>query len=299
MKKILFTISYVFAFFFVTSLTHIHAAEIAIESQDSSFHQGQQFVVNVTIDTQSENINAVDLKIHLPNFIDFIGFQDNDSLISNWVDSPTLSGDHEVTLSGISANGFSNLIDPFAPTTVQSTSIVKLLFVPTKSGTGYISLHDSSVYFNDGAGTEEKVGGFNLYISADDTYLDQKISFDYDQTPPLDFTPLLKKDPTMYNGKYFIIFDTKDKESGIDHYEVKEGNNDWKTAKSPYSLTDQTLAGTIVIRAIDKAGNTKTATITDTRINTKGSNIIAFLILIVLCLLLFRKKVMQKLLKDR
>ena len=54
---------------------------------------------------------------------------------------------------------------------------------------------------------------------------------------------------------HFLIFSTTDKQTGIDCYEIKEGEKDWKKEKSPYLLEDQTLRSIIKVRAVDKAGN--------------------------------------------
>ena len=76
-----------------------------------------------------------------------------------------------------------------------------------------------------------------------------------DKIPPEPFGILVLKDPQVFEGKYFITFNTQDKQTGIDHYEVKEGNKDWKIAESPYLLEDQKLQSIIKVKAIDKAGN--------------------------------------------
>ena len=62
----------------------------------------------------------------------------------------------------------------------------------------------------------------------------------------------------MFGGRYYIVFSTTDKESGLDHYEIFE-NGVWKRITSPYLLKNQSLlgVGAIQVRAIDKAGNTR------------------------------------------
>jgi len=76
-----------------------------------------------------------------------------------------------------------------------------------------------------------------------------------DSTVPEKFKSEIGQDPSVFGGKYFLSFSTTDKLSGIDHYEVKEGNKDFKEVKSPYVLEDQNLRGKIIVKAIDKAGN--------------------------------------------
>ncbi|HHE65575.1 MAG TPA: hypothetical protein ENL09_06080 [Bacteroidetes bacterium] len=90
-------------------------------------------------------------------------------------------------------------------------------------------------------------------------------------------------DPNIYDGKYFIVFSTVDKQTGLDHYEILEitpeelekikkedggianffnklfgkweEKSSWKEGESPYLLADQSLGSVIKVKAIDKAGN--------------------------------------------
>jgi hypothetical protein len=72
----------------------------------------------------------------------------------------------------------------------------------------------------------------------------------------------------MFNGKYYITFETKDKQSGIAYHEISEKpinfiflakpdikNLSFKKAESPYVLEDQSLRSYVVVKAVDKAGN--------------------------------------------
>lgn len=93
-----------------------------------------------------------------------------------------------------------------------------------------------------------------------------------DGTPPEPFEPEIAKDPSMFEGKYFLSFATTDKTSGIDHYEIIEADRrgyqrrttrkaEWKIGESPYLLEDQSLRSIIKVKAVDKAGNEKIAEI--------------------------------------
>jgi hypothetical protein len=90
-----------------------------------------------------------------------------------------------------------------------------------------------------------------------------------DSIKPEPFSVELVRDESVYEGKWFIVFNTLDKQSGIDHFEVYEtaienegfvfGKDGvasiWKDARSPYLLEDQSLNSVIRVRAYDKAGN--------------------------------------------
>jgi len=91
-----------------------------------------------------------------------------------------------------------------------------------------------------------------------------------DATPAEPFEPKIGKDPSMFEGKYFLSFLAIDKSSGIDHYEVREEKIDlfgtakvsgWEVNKSPYLIKDQTLGSLVKVKAVDRAGNERIAEI--------------------------------------
>lgn len=89
-----------------------------------------------------------------------------------------------------------------------------------------------------------------------------------DKFPPEQFTPEIMKDTTDGHSPFLLAFTTTDKQSGIDHFTVREedprefGFHIGSKVRSvniptvsPYVLQDQTLRSRIVVRAYDKAGN--------------------------------------------
>jgi hypothetical protein len=94
-----------------------------------------------------------------------------------------------------------------------------------------------------------------------------------DVISPEPFSVALGREDKTAEGKYFIEFNTTDKQTGLDHYEVIEETtadsklfrfgavtSPWVEARSPYVLKDQTLQRVIRVKAIDKAGNEYIAT---------------------------------------
>jgi len=69
---------------------------------------------------------------------------------------------------------------------------------------------------------------------------------------------------TEIEGKNYLVFITKDKTSGVEYYEVKEGKGSFAKAISPYLLKDQNLRSAIEVRAIDGAGNKRIVKFTPT-----------------------------------
>lgn len=54
---------------------------------------------------------------------------------------------------------------------------------------------------------------------------------------------------------------SNDKQTGIDYYEVKEGEGNWVKTESPYLLKDQARQSVIQVKAVDKASNERIETI--------------------------------------
>ena len=119
-----------------------------------------------------------------------------------------------------------------------------------------------------------------------------------DTEPPLDFVPVVIHDTQSYDGKYAIMFSTKDADSGIDHYEIKEGGGDWQAVTSPYVLKDQTLQGQVLVKAVDHIGNTKIEQVAlpiQEHPNTALVNLIAvLLVFIILCVIILCRRWLTK-----
>ncbi len=77
-----------------------------------------------------------------------------------------------------------------------------------------------------------------------------------DTTPPRRFLPELEKKEIRTNEKTNLKFWTSDIPSGIDFYEVGLDGKNFVKATSPYLLENLSLGRhTIIVRAVDKAGN--------------------------------------------
>jgi hypothetical protein len=117
---------------------------------------------------------------------------------------------------------------------------------------------------NDGLGTKVDTvkRSFNFFNSNESTVSEKVDFFIEDKSPPEDFLPSVGSDTEMFNGAHFVVFSTQDKESGINHYEVREGFwGEYVVAKSPHLLQDQSLRKTIYIKAVDNNKNKRVVTI--------------------------------------
>jgi len=288
-KKDVKIISRNFVFFFVLFsvlfFRIVDAAELTLYSKIQEIGLNQQFKVDLFLNTEGESINALEGKILFSNeLLELKEINDGGSIVSFWLDKPTTLNNtninnarndtnidmtrkdtndftHENTLkerqdvvfSGIVPGGFSG----------EKGLILSLVFKTKKEGKTFIEILDSKVLLNDGLGTEAKLKTENLLISINPNISVSEYVIPVDKEPPEDFKPEIVSDPNIFDGKYSLIFETKDKGSGIDKYFIYENTRkrtridtkDWMIAESPYLLKDQKLRSYIYVKAVDKAGN--------------------------------------------
>lgn len=231
----------------------IFAAEVYFSSPLKEFKVGDTVYFDIQIDPEGTSINAIEGDIIYPNdLLEYVDYYETDSLITGWVETPYNNG-NSLKFAGIISGGFTGLVEPVT-NTVLPGKIVRFVFMTKKEGKGSLSFVDTSVYENDGMGTklESHSLPYEFSVSLDAQDLE---SFSQDINPPEPFTPLVKRTERLFDGKYFLVFSAKDKETGIAYYKVKEGFSRWVRAESPYLLNDQSLRSNIRVIAVDKNGN--------------------------------------------
>ena len=214
---------------------------------------GQPFRVDVALDTQGDDANAIQGKVVFPpSLFTFQGINDGSSPVSLWIEPPHETSSGTIVFSGIVPGGFSG----------SANSVVGVMLVPVARGTGVIDVQNVELLRNDGqgspiaattAGQTITIGSFVAASSAEPLL---------SSTVPQKFIPIITQSPDLYNKEYFLVFSTTDKGSGINHYDVLEvpagaalgKNPQWVTAVSPYLLKDQTLSSDIYVRAVNNQG---------------------------------------------
>ncbi len=287
MKKYLFSLLIIF---FLIPL-YTEAASLSLDTTKEEYHLGDSFTANIVLDVDDVCINTVEAKITFPTGILYIeDFVTGDSLINVWVEQPSeieifnANDKGELYIAGGIPGGYCGKI-PGDPG--ESNLVGRVLFripsfyvgdtIPEKID---IRLVDAKTYINDGLGTEDKLKIKNLSLDLIRTVGTEAGDYNKfvknDKTKPEPFIIELLRDERMYQGQFFAIFSSIDKQSGIDHYEiielkslsmektlteklvdffVKPEEAEWKLAKMPYLLEDQSLRSVIKVKAIDRAGN--------------------------------------------
>lgn len=233
----------------------VFAAEIFLDAKNQSFAQGEEFLAQVFLNTEKESVNAIEGKVIFPvDLLEIREIRDGNSIINFWIDpvrscaSNGAEKPDSICFSGITPGGLSG----------PKELLFSIVFRAKKEGNGAIQTDGLMVLRNDGKGTPANVKVFPLQFSISQKSSSTSPAFESikDTELPEDFNPTIESDPNIFDGKYFLVFATQDKGSGIDHYEVREGEWGWfKVAESPYLLKHQSLDKKIFVKTIDKVGN--------------------------------------------
>lgn len=244
MKKIK-SIIFFFTLCMLLNFSSAKAAKFYVENAP-----GKNGQINVSLDTEGEDVNAVDLTLSFdPSVFTVQALSDGNSMVNFWIEKPVFSNSTgKIHFAGTTPGGF----------TGKQNLLTSVIIKPIKAGRGSFTIADAKTLLNDGNGTSAKVSegilSFDLLYPGD---------FAADIVPPESFTPVVARNQDVFDGNWFLSWSTTDKGSGIDHYEVMEvprgrsfePSGGWVSVESPYLLTDQSLRSDIYVRAIDRSGN--------------------------------------------
>jgi hypothetical protein len=286
MFRIRLPLAIVFCFIFVNQA---EAATIYIDPGVATLYRGDAITTSVRLmpdQNNSECINTVDAVIRYPDNIQPVDVSIGRSIFSVWVEPPTINKEEKtITFAGGIPNGYCGRVqgDPGFTNVIADIIFRSPGLQIGSSPSGNTALIDfapeTTVYLNDGQGTKAPLlalgSTLTLEPNAGPGIVDVwREEVQQDDILPEEFSITLEKDPVAFSGRYYIIFSTTDKQTGVSHYEVMEepssefsnftwGGTDapWVRETSPYVLKDQSLNSTIRVRAFDKAGNQYVATL--------------------------------------
>jgi hypothetical protein len=276
MKKII-----ILTIVYILTATNTYAANLYFETfatDDSS-----SYVVNVMIDTEGELVNAIEGEVLIPiSVLNIDKISDGDSSINFWLEKPRFNNG-KIYFSGITPGGFQG----------PDRLVFSMRVIELSKKVDVVEFGNVNLLKNDSVGTRiiSRSTKLSLPISTAST-----IEL-YDTTPPEDFEPSIISDLDIFNGKYMLVFATQDKESGVDHYEVKEGYfGDFNVVTSPYELMNQDADSVIIVKAIDNSGNERTVKFypPNHRSLYERYEIIVILVLVII-LYTYRKKWLKSL----
>lgn len=159
-----------------------------------------------------------------------------------------------------------------SPASVGGSSLRVLTLELAIEGPGTIGVTASNAqaFFGDGVGTPISISGFrNSFIALVGSEPSERDASQevrsQDTTPPESFAITIGRDSSVFNGKYFISFNTLDRETGVERYEVEEAPFASVVSNGTYVLKDQSMSSPIIVRAYDAAGNVREETLNNGR----------------------------------
>lgn len=255
-KKFLIAI---FAFIFLfLNFQHVFGAEVFIE-WPKEVGVNQQFQADIIIDTGDEKVNAVEGEFDFQRgFLGIKEISDGNSIVNFWIQRPKLTLDNKIIFAGIIPAGYSG-----------KGKIFSVVFKALKKGDAPVDFGNLRILLNDGSGTPVQTSSARALIKISNIKASEEILRvkPADSEPPESFQIYLSNDKNVFDGKWFIVFATQDKNSGINRYEVSEKKQgflnffrglQWTGAESPYLLDDQDLSSDVYVRAFDRAENYRT-----------------------------------------
>jgi len=268
-KPYLKLLSCLFVFCFVLFSVVVplaQAAELSLNSSQDTYSPNEIFKVEVRLKVESgENVTALEANIHYNNQdLQAKEFLTGNSILT-FVDQPKIIEKEElVSFSGIIPGGYSGRLpgDP-GLSNLLGTIVFEVLKTPNPD-TKIEILTNSQILLNEGQSDNSPVfGSLIIKINPQEVVFNPLNELEQtketDKIPPEEFKPEI----SQINNQYFLVFNTQDKQSGVDHYEIHESirkrtridTKDWVEAESPYLLKDQELKSYIYVKAVDKAGN--------------------------------------------
>lgn len=243
----------IFIFLFFPALAG--ASNFFFDSTSDKIYTGDTFIVQLKLSTADNSINAVEGNLSFDNEkLEVQEISAGGSIFSLWPKPAAASNaSGKISFVGGVMGGWRG----------ANAEILKIIFLAKEAGPADINFeNDSFLFLNDGNGTKTSytIEPFELLILERPAGQAPKDEWQpllkQDANPPESFDLIIDKSNSVFEGDYFVSFFTTDKESGVDHYEIKEGADGlFINGDSPYRLRDQSLRGIIQVKAVDKAGN--------------------------------------------
>jgi hypothetical protein len=234
------------------------AATIKVSSE-SSVYAKDVSILNVFIDTEDEVINSLDGYVILSdnnkgNF-EIKDLSLVNSVFNLWPRKPSLQESNKIYFVGGLPGGIKG----------NNLLLFKIIVKINEPGNFSISPENLKAYLNDGLATSrsivKNVSTISISESRNSPQDKWKEIISNDNTAPENFEIKVIQDDNLFDGKKFLSFETTDKESGINYYEVKEGDAKAVRTGNTYILIDQKNKPDVIVTAYDKAGNFQVATL--------------------------------------
>jgi len=279
-----------------------------------------------------ECINVANVSLNFSkDVLEVKDFNSGESIFSLWVEKPEkddlddINEEGKIVFAGGVPGGYCGNIPSESGESDILGSVIFVVKKPVIFHQADVSFSsETELFLNDGYGTSVSANTQGAHFEIDEDKVKIEDSWGEklieDIFPPEAFIIEINKKDNVWDGQYFIIFFTDDKQTGIDYYEILEATPDellkaarkrnliiewlkkilniekkfptWERVKSPHLLKDQSLDSVIIVKAVDNAGNERVVEYENDaleRLRYPTENYImiaAFIILIILLLIL-------------
>lgn len=264
-----YTFFSVFVFVIALVAQPVLASTLRFDVPKHTSDQGGQ--VQVVLVPDGDSVNAVQGTVVVTGAA-VAAVDDGNSIVNLWVSRPTVSSSATITFSGIIPGGYHG----------SAGRLFSFNVIPQSGQQATLRFKDAQALRNDGKGTE-----IPLVLESGKTDFLASVAAAapiVDVVPPETFTPVVFQDSNINANQWMVAFSTVDKGSGIDRYEVQEGDGVWVVAESPFLLRNQALHDVVRVKAFDKQGNIYVATYAPQKMSSIYKNSLLWCILGVLLL---------------
>lgn len=259
--RLLFFSALLFIFF---GGNEVHAVEIGFVSEEGEhFAVGQEFKVQLMIDPQGKEINAISATVVFSeDVVEVKNLRDGSSVVTLWVDDPVVE-EGSLSFAGVIPGGFEGARGSFEG--VRPGEILSFTVLPIKEGGGKIYLESAEILLHNGEGASVEYTALDLDFTVEgEVAVKSPTAEDVTDSVPEPFRIKRGANPNVFDGKHFIYFNSKDRIAGIGYYAVYESRtprdpesiseNSWTVVKSPYLLKDQKLKSYVYVKAVNREG---------------------------------------------
>jgi len=234
----------------------VHMASLTFSPAATSVKPGTSVSVSVLLDTEGEEVNAVEGSVTLNGGV-IQSVSDGNSAIAFWITQPQVVQGTRVSFAGIIPGGRSG----------NALRILSLTAHADEEGVMTFGADQLRVLANDGKGTAVPAETGSTAIAVSTEVQSIAATPTRDREPPNPFIPRVVHESNLTDDRAALIFVAQDKGSGIERYDVFESKREltandavrWEPAQSPYVLRDQTRGSHIYVRAVDREGNERIA----------------------------------------
>jgi len=260
MKKVFPIFTLLILSFIIAPSVQAQEASFYLSPSKGNYRIGANFVVDVMINAEKISLNAAQTKIFFPpDRLKVIDISKQNSIFSLWAQEPIFSNSEgEIYfVGGLPTPGFRG----------EAGKVITIIFQAKSLGEAKIHFSEEIIManapegidifsFSQGGSFAFSQGGIYAILVSDE--IPEELP--KDKQPPFSFEIIVDDEGDPTNPQPLLYFETTDDLSGVSHYEIKIGEEDFFKVSigktKPFRLPHLT-PGTyqIIVRAFDKAGN--------------------------------------------